>query len=1110
MTMSNLKPNTAQQEAITTLDNNIAVAAGAGSGKTRVLVNRFLEIVDKDKASADNILAITFTRKAAKEMRERLRKAFLEKGVGAKGAERDKWQKQLVLLDRAQITTIDSFCNKVLRENPVEAHVDPNFVVRAEYELEEFKAEAIENFMEDGLAQGKQEFLDLVYKYGPQKFAAALNDFENILPAVLKSGALDAPYQPLPHNEEDLAREAMDCFQDLLSVADQAGAKTKSAILALGQQEDVFDDLLAQKEYDRLLDLCSSVPNTGKVKGQVQNLRESVKALLQCTYDRTGLAFAQAWQKVLTDFQTYYTKALEEQEYYSFSYISSKAVELLKQYPYILQKYRNKYSFIMVDEFQDTNEEQKELVYLLAGGSADALQDKRLFVVGDAKQSIYRFRGADVSVFKQVRDDITAKQGLNIVMSDNYRSTPQIMAACNCLFRDLLGSDTTADVSAQDLKANHEDGPKPEMAVILNEEKGSYPAKLAEARLVAKKIKEIVEGDDSLTYADVAILVPVINVAERFGEALAQEGIASCITDGKGFYEKQEIIDCLNFFTFGLNTKKDVALAGILRSPYLGVNDVLLSDLFAQAQETDQSLWQVMLLSEQPVLKAAAQKLSKLVQTVRTLSLTEGWDTFYEVFQVETTLLGQAQGQEKLANVDKLRKMAVDYALQEGGSLTDFLDRLALLREINAREQAATVVQSSDAVNIMTIHKSKGLEFPVVCLPSLQVRDKNDTAAFRFLSTMGLGLKVPDNYDVWQETSVYKAVKEENDRLERAEKIRQLYVAMTRAEKYLVMSTVKNVKTDAKEKDHENWFDSLERVFTHSENDTLVNWQEYAVDEVPPGAGLFLQDKPIQVPPATYDRIKPLLTEELFGETVFSATALQEYDSCPRRFFYSIVGKMPPLEEEKIGSHKYVVSPQTLGIVVHKALELKQQVPMEEALNRAVRDQELSSGEQGRLEEVARELLAGYSNSSIYKEIENVSQEAEKAFNLPLLNIQGQEIAFTGSIDRLLHYEDNTLGIVDFKTGHPPLNGEEKQGYTRQLVIYALAVEKLLGQKVKKAQLHFLQNNTAWVLPDNRQEEESKLQKLMTEILQKKSEQDFKVQLTNCQYCPYAYFCKKR
>jgi len=1103
-----LQPNKAQEQATTTLDKNIALAAGAGSGKTRVLVNRFLEIVDKEKANSDNILAITFTRKAAKEMRERLRKAFLAKGHTAQGPEREKWQKQLVLLDRAQITTIDGFCNKVLRENPVEAQVDPNFVVRAEYELEEFKAQTIADYMEKGLQDGQQDFLDLVYNYGPTKFRTALSDFEAILPELLKLKDFTTPYQQLPSKEVALADEAKACFAALQEAAEKAGTKTRMAIVELGKQEAEFNSLLAAKEYEKLWDLCSSVSALGKVKEEVKNLQAAIGALLQCTYDQTGLVFAKAWQNVLTDFQAYYLKALEAAEYYSFSYISAKAVELLEKYPHILLKYRNKYSFIMVDEFQDTNEEQKKLVYLLAGGSATALQDNKLFIVGDAKQSIYRFRGADVSVFKEVRDAIAASQGLNIIMSDNYRSTPQIMGACNCLFRDLLGSDVSADVSAQDLKANQPDGPKPKMVVVLNEAKNTYPAKLAEARCIAKEIKNLVEGDTSLTYSDVAILVPVINVAERFGAALAQEGVASCITDGKGFYEKQEIIDCLNLFTFALNTKKSMELSGILRSPYLGVNDVILSDLFEQSQE--QSLWETLQQSKNPVILACVTKLKQIVQVVHSLSLTEAWDAFYAVFQVETRLLSQAQGAEKLANVDKLRKMAVDYALQEGGSLEDFLQRLSLLRQINAREQAATVVQSKDAVNIMTIHKSKGLEFPVVCLPSLQVRDANDSAPFRFISTMGLGLKVPDSSGNWQETTVYKAVKEENTKLERAEKIRQLYVAMTRAEKYLIMSTVKNIKANAKEKDHENWFDSLERVFTHSENETLVQWQEINCEEIPPSSGLAIRADVSEVSAATYARIKPLVQEDLFADLTFSASVLQEYDSCPRKFFYSFVGRMPGVEEEKIGSHKYPVSPQRLGLVVHKTLELSREFPQEEALTRAVKDQELSDSEQKVMTAVAQELLAKYCSSAIYKEIADVDQEAEKAFSLPLLKVQGQELVFTGSMDRLLHYKDGTLGIVDFKTGHPPVNGEEKQGYTRQLVIYALAAEKILGQKVTKAQLHFLQNNAAWILPANRQEEEDKLQKLMLEILQKKSEQDFAVQPTSCEFCPYAYFCKKR
>ena len=1106
--MSDYKPTQAQIDATTKLDQNISVAAGAGSGKTKVLVERFLEIVAQQRASADNILAITFTRKAAREMRERLRKAFLEKIQGEDGPAREAWQKQLGLLDKAQITTIDSFCSKVLRENPVEANMDPNFFVREEYELEQFKAETIQAFIEQELEQGQEDFLYLLDAYGPYKMQATLADLETILPEILNGKDLSLPYVETAGHIDGLKQEALDCFTALVDVAALAGTKTKAAIEALAADEALFRNYLAKEDYASADELSRPVMPTGKVKEQVQNLRAALQELKQSTYNKIGFSFAQAWQRLLTDFQKYYQKALETAEYYSFGYISAKAVELLATYPHILQRYRHKYTYIMVDEFQDTNEEQKKLVYLLAGGLATELRENRLFVVGDAKQSIYRFRGADVSVFKQVRDAISASRGENIVMADNFRSTPQIMAACNCLFRDLLGEDKSSDVSAQDLTAHREPGPKPEIAVILNEDRSSNAAQEAEARFIAQRIKDIVTKDTALKYSDVAILLPVINVAERFGNALAQEGIAACITDGKGFYEKQEIVDCINLFTFGLNTRKDTELAGVLRSPYLGLSDITLTELFAKVGE--QTLWEVLQQSQDANISAGVKKLQHFVQTVRTLSLTEAWDAFYANFRVETLLLSQEQGPEKLANVDKLRKMAVDYALGEGGSLQDFLARLALLREINAREQAATVVKSEDAVNIMTIHKSKGLEFPVVCLPSLQVRDRNDTALFQFINTVGLGFKVTDSAGNWQETTVFQAAKEENKKLDSAEKIRQLYVAMTRAEKYLVMSTVKLVTAKPKEKEQESWFDSLTRIFTHSENDTLVAWQEYEPAAVPPSAGVKQEEKAPAVPAATYARVQPLGTAALFTDLTFSATALQDYDICPRRFFYSYVGKMPGWDEERIGSKAYAISPQLLGLVVHKALELKQEVPLEAALARAVKDQEFSDSQRQRLAEVAEELLVKYCASPIYQEIATLPQEAEKSFSLPLLKIGGQEVIFTGSIDRLVHYADQTLGIVDFKTGHPPANGEEKQGYTRQLVIYALAAEKLLGQKVKKAQLHFLQNNTAWLLSEDRQQEETKLAELLREILQKKSEQDFKVLPTNCQYCPYAYFCKKR
>lgn len=1100
----------AQELAIKTIDANVSVSAGAGSGKTRVLVERFREIVEEQKANADEILAITFTKKAAKEMKERVRSTFLAKVLDSCGAEKTFWQEQLTYLDRAQITTLDSLSGKVLRENPVEAQLDPNYALKEEYEMTDFKQEMIEKFLVTGIQQQDAALMALLECYGHNKLSGALESLQGILPGILAEGNLTKAYKCSPAYKQSVQAELVATAQNLIAGVDKATGKTAAKIIQL---EAHVDELSEAIYGESLSEVAALIPGNLVCKAltdEILAFKEAYAAYILSITDSYACVLAGQWESVLKSFAAFYHQAQVEKEYYDFAFVASKAVEVLENFPSILQKYRQKYKYIMVDEFQDTNTEQKRLVYLLAGGYNYKLDDKRLFVVGDGKQSIYRFRGAVVRVFKEVRDDIAATKGKNIIMADNFRSTPQVMDACNCLFGYLLGNDANADVVAQDLTAHREAGPKPEMFVLESRTSDNKINRQAEARLIAQRIKDVVEADPDLHYGDVAILVSVIGSANVFVEALGQLGIGVALTDAKGFYEKQEIVDCYNLFTFCLNQRKDLPLLGLLRSPFFAVDDKALDELLAVKGE--HTLWETMADSTQAAVRGAYATLEKLVTVANNLSLTELWNAMYEVLQVEVTLLGQEQGKEKLANVDKLRSMAADLTMKSSGSLEDFVQQLTILREADARAEAANVTKGENAVNIMTIHKSKGLEFPVVVLPSLDHGSKNDTALYRFCPGIGFGIKANIGFEE-RESSVYTAANEQIKKLEDEEKIRRLYVAMTRAEKYLILSTIKRITINKKGEESarvSGWFGAIEEVFTNPEHEELMSWHTCRVEEVLPLESISAEAKQISVSQETYERIEPVAGYSEIAPMIFSASALQEYDLCPRRFFYNHIAKMPRLEEEVLGDKTTAVSAKILGLIVHRALELQQEIPLPIALERAVKEQEASEQQKAKLQAVAATMLANYCQSPLYKELQGVPQEAEKEFTLELLALPEGKISFTGSIDCLLKYADGTLGIVDFKTGRAPVDGEEKQGYSRQLVIYALAAEKIYGQKVKQAQLHFLQNNSAWQLPINRAEEEEKLKTLMSALLTKKSEQDFAVLPTHCAYCSYKYFCKQK
>ena len=1141
--MANFTPQ--QQQAIETLDRNVSVSAGAGSGKTRVLVERFLKILEDRKkevlqAKKNNetvqapvleILAITFTRTAAREMRERV-----QKGIRARlGAETDPesigyWQQQLQLADRAPITTIDSFCSQVLRENPVEAGLDPNFQVKEEYEILDFWQKATDTFVAAETEKASEEIRGLLQLYRADALSQKLYtlQLQNALPDILKEGDLGAPYEANLQQEMDRQIAVESALDALLEARDQVGAGTATGKLleTLHAKRDALHHLIDAQKYGEFQNQLKGLAKRGKVKALVEELQEAVKALLILPYDKAGAEQARWWQKLLTRYQAFLKQQEEQQEMYSFGYLSAKAVDLLEKDPTVRQRYQSQFRYVMVDEFQDTNDEQKRLVYLLCGGDSKELKGKNLFVVGDAKQSIYRFRGADVSVFHQVREDIAKTGGENIVMDDNFRSAPEIITACNTLFDDLLGHDEKSDVTAQPLHAHQASSAKPVFLVLEKGDCSLPQCQQAEGRVVAEKIRQLVADHTDLHYGDVAILLPAIHLAQQYEEALTALGIKSQVSDGKGFYDRPEVVDLINLLTAVLNPRKEWALAGFLRSPFVGLPDTQITDL-VRKHWPELGLWRSVQESFDEPLSTVQGKLARLQLLADNLSLPELLDAIQEEFALEPTLLRQKGGREKLANYRKLRAMAVNDAMEKGSTARDFLARLNLMRSLAARESAANQEDDPEAVKIMTIHKSKGLEFPAVFLPDLAKKDPADTLGLQFLPKVGFGVKVPDGQGGMVETSVYTAAKTERQKLEFAEKHRQLYVAMTRAEKYLYLVNVDASKKDGKDRAaHENWGQAIQRVFApDGPNGGQMDWEELEVDKVlaqAPNGAAGTGTPAFTLDPAVYDRIKPVTVPR---QLQLSASALLEYDSCPRSYYYHYVQQMPGIDPEVTGSGTGRVNAIELGTYVHKVLELQEKgrnrdEALDQALDVVKRDSSRQPGEDPDQEETltkakkatfrreGAKLVDAYCASPLYRTIKGYKAQAEQEFLLPLYTFPEGTVVFNGSIDRLVDLGGDRLGIVDYKTGHPPTGGQEKQGYTRQLTIYAKAAETLYpGRKVAWARLHFLQDCSAWELKD-RDQEEKKLEQLLQNLLQYKDEQDFPVIKTSCTYCPYSYFCK--
>ena len=1040
--MTELQFTPAQDRAIHCIDRNVAVSAGAGSGKTRVLVQRFLYILSRgiqqreDTVWPREILAVTFTRKAAAEMRDRIRRE-LENRLTA-GQNRAYWERQLKELSHAQIGTIHSFCSSLLRANPVECDLDPNFTVLEETEHDAFMAAEVKNRLRHLLHEKDSSAMLLCDEYG--------------------SGSL------------------------------------QEQTLTLLQKGFAFESDTAQSR----------------------------------SLDRKAQVLLQAWEHYLLQMQDNIRTQKQETGRLGFDDLEELALILLETHPEVLAKCRRQFRYIMVDEFQDTNERQRQLIYLLCGGSRDVLQGDRLFVVGDAKQSIYRFRGADVSVFARVRQEIGATGGELITLNDNFRTVDSVLQLCNDVFPDLMGTAPSQDVYYEPLQQHRTGGAKPDFCIYHYDAKKttSVEARKAEAERLARRLYDL--HRQGLAYQDMAVLLQNMTHISLLTDALQENAVPYAVIDGRGFYDRIEVQDLLNIFVFAVNPHDNLNLSGVLRSVYMGLDDDTLTRLHLALQKrnrengTMRSLWDF--LQERDV-DSAASALPRAVALLRRLqvagsilNLPDFCREVQALLHPETVLALQENGDEQLANLRKFFALANDFVVQKQGNVRDFAVHLQQLKQANNREAAATVM-AEDAVQVMTVHKAKGLEFPLVAIPFLDTPFKADTQKVVWHRTLGLGIFLRDDEGKLVPDEGLQEIRKDNKDREQEEKIRLLYVAMTRAKDWLLLSGI--LRDTKKPSSANHWLNWLDRRL---EGYPGIEREDLRAEEA---SGLAVESTP---PPRTAEVLTAKLSELLQGAapldsyggramTWFSASALQTYVDCPRRYYYQFIEGIPPLDSRVSTGTKLPMD--VLGTLIHAVLEKYAKWRMEnhfkedDSVWQAFYCNAVEELAGGRFD-LAREaevILSAYLHSPLYRSIALQQKYAEYAFRLPLLQDAEHSYMITGFIDAITEDSSGGLRIIDYKSGKPPRKNEMNKGYAWQLALYRMALEHLLQIRGKSslhvagASLHYLQDQSERVLPEKDYRQE--ILQVCREIAGKKNEGDFSIRTEHCAGCLFAYMCRR-
>ena len=1122
--MADLAFTPAQDRAIHCLDQNVAVSAGAGSGKTRVLVQRFLHILSlglqqpEKTVFPQEILAVTFTRKAAAEMLQRIREE-IEKKI-AEGSAREYWQKQLKDLAGAQIGTIHGFCSSLLRANPVECGLDPAFIIMEETDHIELIATETRNLLRKLLKEADPAAVALCNEYGSRSL---LEQTRLLLHkgVSFRKGSLLMDYDAMLseiRQEAEWLKSALET--DLI---DNCGPANKAVLQRnFNDIKSALADIASPEHQALLRETDRKLTRRGKCAGQVKDRIQQITAYPLC---QRAAALAPVWETYLLRVQQQITMKKRSQGRLGFDDLEEMALELLEQHAEVLERSRRRFRYIMVDEFQDTNERQRQLIYLLCGGDKEELKDTRLFVVGDAKQSIYRFRGADVSVFARVRNEMKKSGGEVILLDDNFRTVKPVLDFCNDIFPTLMGEDQDKDVFYEPLQSHRASEIKPELCVFhYKGEFSAAEARQKEAQRLAKRLAALYK--EGCVYKHMAILLQNMTHVSMLTEALRMYAVPYTVVDGRGFYDRIEIQDLMNLFSFVADPHDDLNLAGVLRSVYIGLHDATITQLFlalsafCQASGQRVSLWDFLLRNETggealPQLAAVRRGiavLQRLLLAGTVLDLPDFCREIKKVLHPEAVLAMQYNGEEQLADLRKFFRMADTFAAEKQGTVRDFVLRLQRMKEEEVREAAADV-QAEDAVLLMTVHKSKGLEFPVTVIPFMDITAQTDKNRAAYQPGMGLGISVRDEDGKIKPSIVLNRIKECSMQKEMEEKIRLLYVAITRAQDRLILSgCLKETKSDSKAK---NWLRDLVTVLPDGYQG--VERMDVSVDTLVPEAAETVATKQRgMISDAMLDiLLQQAAPLESFGGasmTWFSASALQDYEICPRRYYYQAIEQIPPLEEEAMHGGKMPAA--LVGTLVHAVLEKYSKWRMEHKFaedesvwrNFYAESVEELAGGRFDLAVEAEAMLQLYLQSLLYKNYSATQKFAEYEFRLPLLQDARHLYMITGVIDGIAE-QDGSLQIVDYKSGRSRQEDSGRKGYAWQLALYKMAAEQLLGKPVTKASLHYVRDRHEWVLPNADYQQE--ILRICREIADKKIEEEFVVRTDHCAYCPFSYMCRK-
>jgi ATP-dependent helicase/nuclease subunit A len=843
------------------LERSMAVSAGAGAGKTRVLVERylwFLEAAPDPAAALGQIVAITFTEKAAEEMKGRVRARLFERSRAE-----PRWRALAAEIDEARISTIHAFCARLLREHALAAGLDPDFRILSGADAALLCEAAIQKALVVRAESGNPDLGRLLEIWSRRQITRALKTlFARRYPAALWARQLAALDDEAlvtrwrartEISADELARFAAECAADLGMLARVGPSGLASAAgRLLGAAGDREREVAFACLWRAFLDRRGRLRRFTRGKEPWTEAAARVSARLAPLearaitvvpgLDEVAPPYLRSLASLWGGAASIYRELKEAQAALDFDDLEERALHLLEEDAQVRASVRAGCRALLVDEVQDVSEIQWRILRSVASGDDGALRPAALFAVGDEKQSIYRFRGAEVTVFGRIRaavreanaaraalparlppslsasfePDSEERLGL-LSLRDNFRSLEPPLRFVNHVFARLFGE------PREDFEARHEPlvqrrtaSATPVLAgtdLLLVPRRGSgddeFLRTLDEATAVARYLAAgswLRGAAPETRFSDCAILLWGRQSLKTFEAELRRFGIPFVVLGGVGFYQAQEVIDLAALLGFLADDRSDIDLAAVLRSPLGAFPDDLL---YAVARSGSGSLWSRLGRFDParppvPVAPDVARRAARVRERIERwreladrIPLSDLMARALEESGAFAALAWGPRGPQRVANVEKLLDLARRFEAESGLGIAAFVERLRVLGEIEEREGEADVPAGLGGVRLLTVHAAKGLEFPLVIVPEIggQPPPQRDEVLLDELHAAGedptweVGLRLPDPEAGWEiaDTGLRQMLRARLRRKEAAERKRLLYVACTRAQDRLVL-----------------------------------------------------------------------------------------------------------------------------------------------------------------------------------------------------------------------------------------------------------------------------------------------------------------------------------